>query len=208
MVAFKIFTSKHKPAERTRTLHRPLMTLARGLSAIAEDRLCHCQSILPPNYPYYNQVLFLLLLLHTACRLIAVAYTTVYVMYEQIDDPSCPIARRSSWPRANAPRSPARCGCAAFAQTPPSWLWKLCPLFLPAVPGPLHPIRSTSSLDPPGPSRSSASELEKSSSALPLCYPSSLPVSFISCASSTSITWGRTASRFETGLLIPSSYNS
>src|ERR1041385_7825894 len=30
----------------------------------------------------------------------------------------------------------------------------------------------------------------------------------ISCASSTSITWERTASRLETGLLIPSDYNN
>ena len=58
--------------------------------------------------------------------------------------------------------------------------------------------------DPPNPNRWSASDGNSACSVPQQCYSFSLPVSFISCASSASITWERTASRSETGLLIPS----
>src|SRR5579864_8895633 len=80
---------------------------------------------------------------------------------------------------------------------------------LQSYPARFHPTRNTHSNDRPGPDQSSASVRNNSCSAASLrCYPSSLPVSFISCASSTSITWERTASRPETGLLIPSDYSN
>ena len=59
-----------------------------------------------------------------------------------------------------------------------------------------HPPCSTSCCDLPDRVRRSVSVEKYSCSASPLrCQPSSLPVSFISCASSTSITWEPTASR-------------
>src|SRR5215475_13093063 len=56
-----------------------------------------------------------------------------------------------------------------------------------------HPARSTCCCALRDPARSSVSVEKYSCSAVPpRCYPSSLPVSFISCALSTSITWERT----------------
>src|SRR6185503_5065146 len=50
--------------------------------------------------------------------------------------------------------------------------------------GRLHPARNTNCCDLPDPVRWSVSAVNFSCSALPVwCYPSSLPVSFISCAS-------------------------
>src|SRR5215469_6092234 len=95
--------------------------------------------------------------------------------------------------RANASRFPAPPGCAAGRQKLPATLSRSYGLAVPVGSGRLHPARSTSCCDLPGRARWSVSvEKYSCSASSPRCYPSSLPVSFISCALSTSITWERT----------------
>src|SRR4029077_8147585 len=109
--------------------------------------------------------------------------------------------------RANVSRFPLRSDCAASPRTLHATLSHLYGLAAPTVSALLHPARSTNCSDLPNPIRWSVSAEKYFCSASSLrCYPFSLPVSFISCASSASITWERTASRSEIGLLIPSAF--
>ena len=72
----------------------------------------------------------------------------------------------------------------------------------------LRPARNTSSTDLPDPNRWSASHADSCCSARRSANLLHCRSPFYLCASSTSITWERTASRPETGLLIPSDFDS
>src|ERR1700691_515048 len=80
---------------------------------------------------------------------------------------------------------------------------------VPVESGRLHPPRSTNCCCLPDPIQWSVSAKKYSCSALPLCCsPSSSPVSFYLCLEHVDILAAYTASRPETGLLIPSGYNN
>ncbi len=118
------------------------------------------------------------------------------------------LAEQADSPRASASRFPVRSDCAAWHRRLPATLSHSYGLAAPVVSAQLHPPRSTNCYDLPDPIRWSASAAKYSCSA----FAATVLTFFIAgllfiCALSTSITWERTASRPETGLLIPSVLN-